>query len=480
MTILPKKKHPEGKKSEVEFDEVRSRGRFRHQGRERARPTSTENSTECTSSPSLTTSPRYDYNTEVEKRETPDCSSVPYKRTRHRPVVSSSGKFVMGATKDGSRGGTVRRMNDADDEEEEGDGYNSSDEHGPCEMDPDIAKKEADFEKDLGEKKGYVIKKMVPDGACLFRAVADQVYGDQEMHSIVRNHCMDYMLKNADYFSKFVTEDFSSYIHRKKNDYCHGNNVEIQALTEMYNRPIEIYVYSPEPMNIFLSQTHQISDENPPMRLSYHGNVHYNSVIDPYAPAVGVGLGLAGYKPGFADRMMLNSVIRKSEEQVLEEEMLKDKLKATDWEATDETLTDIVAKESYLQWLKDQRKHRPSTCTGSSTAATATSSSSQSKRSPPHPFHDQPSPRPCASGSCPKSPVGSSAQNASPMTQQVSSRSNMSKNQDKGEAAASWDIPQDFSEWDDDRILAAVLAKSQHEYYEHLSGSNACKKHLDN
>ncbi len=51
-------------------------------------------------------------------------------------------------------------------------------------------------------------------------------------------------MKNADYFSKFITEDFSSYIRRKKNDYCHGNNVEIQALSEMYSRPIEIYVYS--------------------------------------------------------------------------------------------------------------------------------------------------------------------------------------------------------------------------------------------
>jgi hypothetical protein len=35
---------------------------------------------------------------------------------------------------------------------------------------------------------------MEEDGACLFRAVADQVYGDQEMHAIVRSHCMDYIV----------------------------------------------------------------------------------------------------------------------------------------------------------------------------------------------------------------------------------------------------------------------------------------------
>lgn len=51
------------------------------------------------------------------------------------------------------------------------------------------------FEK-LMKKRGFVIKPMGQDGACLFRSVADQVYGDQEMHAVVRNHCMDYIVKN--------------------------------------------------------------------------------------------------------------------------------------------------------------------------------------------------------------------------------------------------------------------------------------------
>ena len=35
---------------------------------------------------------------------------------------------------------------------------------------------------------------MLPDGNCLFRAVADQVYGDPEMHADVRHLCVDYMV----------------------------------------------------------------------------------------------------------------------------------------------------------------------------------------------------------------------------------------------------------------------------------------------
>lgn len=35
---------------------------------------------------------------------------------------------------------------------------------------------------------------MLEDGNCLFRAVADQVYGDSEAHDLVRQMCIDYMV----------------------------------------------------------------------------------------------------------------------------------------------------------------------------------------------------------------------------------------------------------------------------------------------
>ena len=51
-------------------------------------------------------------------------------------------------------------------------------------------------------------------------------------------------LKNADYFSQFVTEDFELYINRKRSDHSYGNNLEMQAMAEMYNRAIEVHQYS--------------------------------------------------------------------------------------------------------------------------------------------------------------------------------------------------------------------------------------------
>ena len=55
---------------------------------------------------------------------------------------------------------------------------------------------------------------------------------------------LSHQLKNGDYFSQFVTEDFEHYINRKRSDRCYGNYLEMQAIAEMYNRSIEVFQYS--------------------------------------------------------------------------------------------------------------------------------------------------------------------------------------------------------------------------------------------
>ena len=46
------------------------------------------------------------------------------------------------------------------------------------------------------------------------------------------------------------------------------------------------------------------------------------------------------------------------------QEMLQDKLRATDWEATYEAMEEAVARESYLEWLKEnERRSRKVVCT---------------------------------------------------------------------------------------------------------------------
>lgn len=349
--------------------------------------------------------------------------------------------------------------------------YNSEDEHTRPSKAPDnIEELEQWFEQALSEKKGFIIKKMGEDGACLFRAVADQIYGDQEMHGAVRKLCLDYMQKNAEFYSQYVTEDFTTYINRKKMDKCHGNHLEIQAMTELFNRPVEVYQYSLEPINTF-DTTYKT--DNPPIRLSYHGNVHYNSIVDPYAASIGVGLGLPGYQPGLADRNLMRDAIKKSEAGHIEQTMLEDKLRETDWEVTQDSIEEQVARESYLQWLREQEKAKRR-AKGSTKTATC-SSTEMSQPSPPESCSLR-SPRQLRSG------------NNSPQQQQHqvedhflslpgSSKSPRHSPQQFGasnfsETASMMTELQPalygLSDWSEEDILAQVIAQSQQEYLESL------------
>lgn len=230
---------------------------------------------------------------------------------------------------------------------------NSDDEHDQSRLQHlhrgvDFKTLEREFEEKLKKVRGFIIKPMAEDGACLFRAVADQVYGDQSMHDEVRKNCMNYMTKNSDYYSNYVTEDFKSYIDRKRDLTAYGNHLEVQAMAELYNRPFEIYQYATEPINTF--QTSHLSS-NPPIRVSYHQNSHYNSVIDPYKATIGVGLGLPSFKPGMVDKGILNSALEASCEE-WEQQMLNDKVQATDWESTDDAILEQVARESYMEYIE--------------------------------------------------------------------------------------------------------------------------------
>ncbi|XP_056665886.1 OTU domain-containing protein 5-like isoform X2 [Monodelphis domestica] len=354
---------------------------------------------------------------------------------------------------------------------------------------PNVNQQEHWFEKALRDKKGFIIKQMKEDGACLFRAVADQVYGDQDMHEVVRKHCMDYLMKNADYFSNYVTEDFTTYINRKRKNNCHGNHIEMQAMAEMYNRPVEVYQYSTEPINTF----HSIQqNEDEPIRVSYHCNIHYNSVVNPNKATIGVGLGLPSFKPGFAEQSLMKNAIKTSEESWIEQQMLEDKKRATDWEATDEAIEEQVARESYLQWLRDQEKQSwqvkgqtqsqkaCATCT-SATAATSSSLDEWSVRSPrqrateqPELVHKPPSPSHALTFTKPPSPSipGPSSQSAagsdrssSPLVSLYPALECRAFFQQMSPTAFG------LNDWDDDGILASVLAISQQEYLDSMKKS---------
>ena len=129
-------------------------------------------------------------------------------------------------------------------------------------------------------KKQYNLHIIERDGNCLFSSISDQVYGTDKHRDIIREKCMDYIEKNKLFFSHFIEggeTQMPEYIKRKRQNGKWGDNLEIQALSEIYNRPIEIYVDVDKTLRTF----NNVNNKNSifPIKISYHGNNHYNSIV---------------------------------------------------------------------------------------------------------------------------------------------------------------------------------------------------------
>ncbi|CBN74632.1 OTU-like cysteine protease family protein [Ectocarpus siliculosus] len=88
---------------------------------------------------------------------------------------------------------------------------------------------------------GLSVVDVEPDGNCLFRSVSHQIYGDADRHYPVRKACVEHMYRHRARFGVFVAEDFRDYLFRIRQPGVWGDDLEIRALEEMFDRPIEIY-----------------------------------------------------------------------------------------------------------------------------------------------------------------------------------------------------------------------------------------------
>ena len=138
---------------------------------------------------------------------------------------------------------------------------------------------EEKFQKKL-KNRNYNLHVVPRDGNCLFSSISDQVYGTEKNNSIIREKCMDYIQKNSLFYSQFIEggeKQMNAYIERKRKAGIWADNLEIQALSEIYKRPIEIYVNTDKPIK---SYSNIGSFKNRfPIKISYHGNNHYNSMV---------------------------------------------------------------------------------------------------------------------------------------------------------------------------------------------------------
>jgi hypothetical protein len=137
------------------------------------------------------------------------------------------------------------------------------------------------------------------DGNCMFRSVAHQIYNDPERHAEVRKMCYDHMVRDRAFFSMFVADDFDEYITRQRRLNEWGDHVELEALREVFNKNLLVYDRDNvqgarlQPLSAVLTGRARTAPrsigehhtELGTMRLSFHGQSHFNSVRACHGPA---------------------------------------------------------------------------------------------------------------------------------------------------------------------------------------------------
>lgn len=123
----------------------------------------------------------------------------------------------------------------------------------------------------------FIVREQAQDGNCLFRSFSDQVYGTPEHHVLLREKCSSYIALERNYFEQFIAEPFTDFITRIQREGEWGDDVEIEALSEIFDCRVEIYAsYS----HMLMRTLHETCDAKwqKPVRLQYVGHSHYNSL----------------------------------------------------------------------------------------------------------------------------------------------------------------------------------------------------------
>lgn len=99
---------------------------------------------------------------------------------------------------------------------------------------------------------GLSIRKVAPDGNCLFRALSDQLWGDQTRHVEVRKRICDHLEQHPEDVGDFVAgfldprgnetyeDSYARYVDNMRQQGTYGSHVELLAACKVFRRSIRL------------------------------------------------------------------------------------------------------------------------------------------------------------------------------------------------------------------------------------------------
>jgi len=117
------------------------------------------------------------------------------------------------------------------------------------------------------------------DGNCQFRALSQQLYGDESQHDAIRANIVQWLKSKPEQYADFVHEPFDDYIDRLARNGEWGDNVTLQAASDMLCREIHILTDQQGAEFVKVRPADKATEPPPaPLRLAFLAEVHYDAV----------------------------------------------------------------------------------------------------------------------------------------------------------------------------------------------------------
>jgi len=116
------------------------------------------------------------------------------------------------------------------------------------------------------------------DGNCQFRALSRQLYGDEDFHATLRARVIEQLEAKPERYADFVHEPFADYVKRMACNGEWGDNVTLQAASDLLCTDIHLLTDQPggECIQVHPAE-HVCSKEQKPLCLTFLTEVHYDA-----------------------------------------------------------------------------------------------------------------------------------------------------------------------------------------------------------
>lgn len=116
------------------------------------------------------------------------------------------------------------------------------------------------------------------DGNCQFRALSQQLNGTEDNHASLRARIVEQLKKEPERYQDFVYEEYSDYVKRIARDGQWGDNVTLQAASDLLGKDIWLLTDQPGAECVEVRPGQMTSDvTGKPLCLTFLTEIHYDA-----------------------------------------------------------------------------------------------------------------------------------------------------------------------------------------------------------